>query len=94
MVELLQEATPRFEPLDKVIHSRNLQSQWLWTGAVVQDTVRIDIYRHQQTRTYLNIDANGKCYQYVVESEERFEPVPCPECNDPTAQPKIRPRKK
>lgn len=39
---------------------------FMWMGATASDGVPVQLYKHSDTRRYLNLDAAGHAYRYVA----------------------------
>ena len=56
---------PCWTPLEALFKPETLR-HFMAMGEVVQDGIRICLYKHRHTRRYLNLDTNGAAYKYKV----------------------------
>lgn len=54
---------PCWTPLEALFGVDTLRD-FMVMGEVIQDEIRICLYKHRHTRRYLNLDMNGAAYRY------------------------------
>lgn len=68
---------PNWQPLRLVLPDEKLRSEFMFMGTYLaaenEGAARIELYKHQSSRRYLNVDAEGNCYVYVGASAARGE---------------------
>lgn len=59
---------PNWQPLRLVLPDEKLRDEFMFMGTFVgaeeEGAARIQLYKHQLSRRYLNVDAEGNCYIY------------------------------
>ena len=59
---------PNWQPLQLLVPDEEVRSQFMFMGTFVaaeeEGAARIELYKHQSSRRYLNVDAEGNCYVY------------------------------
>lgn len=64
-IELLPE--PNWQPLRLIIADEKSHGEFMFMGTFVASdgsATRIELYKHESSRRYLNVDASGDCYFY------------------------------
>ena len=68
---------PNWQPLRLLVPGEKLRSKFMFMGTFVaaeeEGAARIELYKHQASRSYLNVDAEGNCYVYDGASAARGE---------------------
>ncbi len=68
---------PNWQPLQLLVPDEELRSQFMFMGTFVaaedEGAARIELYKHQSSRLYLNADAEGNCYVYDEANAVRGE---------------------
>ena len=64
-------------PLESIL-CPELIGQFMFMGVFRQDGVNIHLYKHIETRKYINVDTSGQSYVYRpgYGEEGRYDPVP------------------
>lgn len=52
---------PNWGPLEKAIPADQM-ADWMWMGTAVANGRRIEMYKHVDTRQYVNIDNQGQAW--------------------------------
>ncbi len=59
---------PNWQPLRLFLTDENLRSEFMFMGTYLaaenEGAARIELYKHQSNRRYLNVDSEGNCYIY------------------------------
>jgi hypothetical protein len=59
---------PNWQPLQLLLPDEKLRIEFMFMGTFVaaeeEGAVRIELYKHQSSRRYLNIDSEENCYVY------------------------------
>ena len=59
---------PNWQPLRLLVPDEKLRSEFMFMGTYLaaedEGAARIELYKHQSSRRYLNVDAEGNCYVY------------------------------
>ena len=58
---------PNWQPLRLLVPDENLRDEFMFMGTYLpaeEGAARIELYKHQSSRRYLNVDAEGNCYVY------------------------------
>ncbi len=59
---------PNWQPLRLVLPDEKSRSEFMFMGTFVaaedEGASRIELYKHQSSRRYLNVDSEGNCYLY------------------------------
>lgn len=59
---------PNWQPLRLLLPDEKLRGEFMFVGTFVrvekEGATRIELYKHQSSRRYLNVDAEGNCYFY------------------------------
>jgi hypothetical protein len=63
--------TPCWTPLEALFEPDTLR-HFMAIGEVVQDGIRICLYKHRQTRRYLNLNLTGGAYRF---EGSRYSPM-------------------
>ncbi len=65
-----------WEPLECLL-SQELVGQFMFMGVFLQGNARIHLYKHTDTREYLNVDTSGQLYVYRPQhgEEGRYDTV-------------------
>ncbi|GAA2347244.1 hypothetical protein [Dactylosporangium salmoneum] len=66
------EVLARWRPLELRLPA-DRWGDWMWMGTVEHDGLRIEQYKHHDTRGYLNLDADGNAWR-VVFREKDWDP--------------------
>lgn len=61
---------PTWEPLEKAIGSQ--YKEFMFMGKVAVGEIWIFLYKHINTRRYLNLDGAGRAYQY---KDSKYSPL-------------------
>jgi len=82
---------PNWQPLQLLVPDEEIRSQFMFMGTFVaaedEGAARIELYKHQSSRLYLNADAEGNCYIYegtkAASGENPYQKISCQEalCN-------------
>ena len=68
---------PNWQPLRLLVPDENLRDEFMFMGTYLaaedEGAARIELYKHQSSRRYLNVDAEGNCYVYDGASAARGE---------------------
>lgn len=68
---------PNWQPLRLLVPGEKLRSEFMFMGTFVaaetEGEARIELYKHQSSRRYLNVDVEGNCYVYDGASAARGE---------------------
>lgn len=68
---------PNWQPLRLLVPDEEVRSQFMFMGTFVaaedEGAARIELYKHQSSRLYLNADAEGNCYVYDGANAARGE---------------------
>lgn len=61
-----------WQPLQSVIADEKLRREFMFMGTFVaaDGGLRIELYKHESSRRYLNVDANGDCYFYDAATQD------------------------
>ena len=59
---------PNWQPLRLLLPHVRLMGEFMYMGTFVaaedEGAARIELYKHQSSRRYLNVDSEGNCYVY------------------------------
>lgn len=57
---------PNWQPLRLIIENNETRREFMFTGTFVamDGSPKIELYKHELSRRYLNVDAGGDCYYY------------------------------
>jgi hypothetical protein len=68
---------PNWKPLRLLVPDEKLCGEFMFMGTYLaaedEGAARIELYKHQSSRRYLNVDAEGNCYVYDGASAARGE---------------------
>ena len=68
---------PNWQPLRLLLPDENLRSEFMFMGTYLaaedEGAARIELYKHQSSRRYLNADSEGNCYVYDGAKASRGE---------------------
>lgn len=69
---------PNWQPLRLLVSDEKLRREFMFMGTYVGATeddgaTRIELYKHESSRRYLNADSEGNCYLYDGASASRGE---------------------
>ena len=68
---------PNWQPLRLLVSDEKLRGEFMFMGTYLaaedEGAAHIELYKHQSSRRYLNVDAEGNCYVYDGASAARGE---------------------
>lgn len=68
---------PNWQPLLLLLPDEKFRGEFMFMGTFVaaedEGAARIELYKHQLNRCYLNVDSEGNCYVYDGASAARGE---------------------
>jgi hypothetical protein len=67
---------PNWQPLRLLVPDEELRNEFMFMGTYLpaeEGAARIELYKHQSSRRYLNVDAEGNCYVYDGANAARGE---------------------
>jgi hypothetical protein len=71
---------PNWQPLLTVLGDAAQCAPFMFMGAITSGGIQIYLYKHRDTRQYLNVDREGNCYTavpwYQGEYTYRYQPIP------------------
>lgn len=67
---------PNWQPLRLVIADDVTRQEFMFMGTFVaaDEATKIELYKHESSRRYLNVDAAGDCYFYDRATAENENP--------------------
>lgn len=80
MVRIEFPPEPNWQPLRLIVADEETRREFMFMGTFVaaDEATRIELYKHESSRLYLNVDAVGDCYFYdgaVAESENPYRRI-------------------
>lgn len=70
---------PNWQPLELLIADENHRREFMFMGTFVaaDGELRIELYKHESSRRYLNVDAAGNCYVYdaATQNENSYRKI-------------------
>lgn len=60
---MIDQDNPNWAPLRAVMPLADCDA-WMWMGRSVHDGTVIELYKHRQTRGYLNLSADGRAWLF------------------------------
>ena len=63
---------PNWQPLRLIITNEKMRREFMFMGTFVaaDGGLRNELYKHESSRRYLNVDANGDCYFYDAATQD------------------------
>lgn len=71
---------PNWQPLQLIVADEKTRREFMFMGTFVaaNSAVKIELYKHELSRRYLNVDAGGNCYFYdgaAAQSENSYRRI-------------------
>ena len=68
--------TPEWGPLESILGPRTC-ADFMAMGEIIQDSTTIYLYKHRDTRRYLNLDSQGQAYGFIPQcGTSSYKPIP------------------
>lgn len=67
---------PNWQPLQLIFADEKTRREFMFMGTFVaaNSAVKIELYKHESSRRYLNVDASGDCYLYDGAAQQDDNP--------------------